>query len=426
VRRLYLSVYATVLGVLVIFGLLAGAAWWVAGPGPHEPHLAEGVSRLAADLLPPPGAPEAETRAALARIGEALLAEATLYAADGALVAAVGEPVPRPRPGERPPRFGRGPGRRAMVFRLELPDGRELFLRHPHRHAPFRDLALGGLLLMAAVALGAWPLARRTTRRLERLQARVDALGAGDLAARVEVEGRDEVAELAKSFNRAADRIERLVDAQRSVLAGASHELRTPLARIRMATELLAGGARPELRERIERDIAELDELIAELLLASRLDAPEDLEAREEVDLLALAAEEAARTDAAVAGEAVTLSGDPRMLRRLVRNLLENARRHAGGAAVEVTVAREGARARLRVDDAGPGVPESERERIFEPFHRRAGARAEVGAGVGLGLALVRRIARRHGGDVRCLPRPGGGSRFEVELPLPPAAPPAR
>jgi signal transduction histidine kinase len=423
VRRLYLSVYATVLGVLVLFALLAGLAWWVAGPGPHEPHLAEGVARLAADLLPLPGAPEAETRAALARIGDALLAEVTLYAADGARVAAVGEPVPRPRPGEPPPRFGRGPGRRGMVLHLELPDGRQLFLRHPHRHAPLRDLALGGLLLTLAVGLGAWPLARRTTRRLERLQARVDALGAGDLAARVEVEGRDEVAELARSFNRAADRIERLVDAQRTVLAGASHELRTPLARIRMAAELLAGDARPELRERIERDIAELDELIGELLLASRLDSPDALEAREEVDLLALAAEEAARTGAAVGGEPVTLSGDARLLRRLVRNLLENARRHAGAAAVEVTVAREGDRVRLRVDDAGPGVPESERERIFEPFHRRPGARAESSGGAGLGLALVRRIARRHGGDVRCLPRPGGGSRFDVELPLPPPSP---
>jgi signal transduction histidine kinase len=184
-----------------------------------------------------------------------------------------------------------------------------------------------------------------------------------------------------------------------------------------MAAELLAGDARPELRERIERDIAELDELIGELLLASRLESPEALETREEVDLLALAAEEAARTGAAVGGEPVTLAGDARLLRRLVRNLLENARRHAGAAAVEVTVGREGERVRLRVDDAGPGVPESERERIFEPFHRRPGARAESAGGVGLGLALVRRIARRHGGDVRCLPRPGGGSRFEVELP---------
>jgi signal transduction histidine kinase len=276
---------------------------------------------------------------------------------------------------------------------------------------------LGALLLLAAaIAIGAYPVVRRITGRLERLQARVDALGAGHLQARVQVEGCDEVAELARSFNRAAERIERLVNAQKTVLASASHELRSPLTRMRMAVELLPGTDRPELRARLSKDIEELDVLIGELLLASRLDALDDLGGTEEVDLLALLAEEASRTGADVSGEAVSIRGDPRMLRRLIRNLLENARRHAGGATVEASVHPLGAGGvRLTVADRGPGVLEGERERIFEPFYRPSGAKESDG-GVGLGLSLVRQIARRHGGDVRYVPREGGGSLFEVDL----------
>jgi signal transduction histidine kinase len=188
-------------------------------------------------------------------------------------------------------------------------------------------------------------------------------------------------------------RIEGLVGAHGALLANTSHELRTPLARIRMALEL------GKDRREIERDLAELEGLIDEALLASRLDAQSSLEHTEEVDLLALAAEEAARYDVEVQGDSLLLRGDPRLLRRMVRNLLENARRH-GAPPIEIVVrGRE-----LRVCDAGSGVPQAERERVFEPFYSTRG--------VGLGLALVRQIARRHGGDVRC-----EGSCFYVTIP---------
>jgi signal transduction histidine kinase len=301
------------------------------------------------------------------------------------------------------------------MFALLLPDGRWVLARwHRHHHALG---LLGALLLLAsAIAVGAYPVVRRITGRLERLQARVDALGAGQLQARVQVEGCDEVADLARSFNRAAERIERLVNAQKTVLAGASHELRSPLTRMRMAVELLPGTDRPELRALLSKDIEELDALIGELLLASRLDVLDQLGSTEEVDLLALLAEEAARTGADVSGSTAVIRGDPRMLRRLMRNLLENARRYADGAPVEASVhpVAQGA-ARLVVADRGPGVAEGERERIFEPFYRPSGAKESDG-GVGLGLSLVRQIARRHGGDVRYVPRDGGGSQFEVDL----------
>jgi signal transduction histidine kinase len=303
---------------------------------------------------------------------------------------------------------------------VTLPDGRKLLLV-PNRPPRLRWLGLLGLLAVA-LAVGAYPLARQITGRLERLQARVDQLGAGDLAARVRVEGKDEVADLARSFNRAAERIERLVGSQRAMLAAASHELRSPLARIRMALELVDSGARPELRGQIEHDIAELDELIDELLLSSRMAASRDLSRREIMDLLALVAEEAARFDAEATGDAVTVTGDPRLLRRMVRNLLDNAHRHGRGAAVRANVAATADGARIRVEDDGPGVPEAERERIFEPFYRPAGMREGTDRGVGLGLALVREIARRHGGDARYEPL-ARGSRFEVTVGSAPAEP---
>jgi signal transduction histidine kinase len=151
------------------------------------------------------------------------------------------------------------------------------------------------------------------------------------------------------------------------------------------------------------------------LLLSSRLDVAKRLERTEAIDLLALAAEEAAYFDREVSGEPVTVQGDALLLRRLIRNLLENARRHAGGAG-EVRVTRVGGAAQLVVEDSGPGVPPEDREKIFEPFYRRESAGS---TGAGLGLSIVRQIVRMHGGEVSCMPREGGGSRFVVSLPAP-------
>jgi signal transduction histidine kinase len=185
-----------------------------------------------------------------------------------------------------------------------------------------------------------------------------------------------------------------------------------------MALALIGEGVDPARREQLKKDIAELDQLIEEILLASRLDAVKVPERVEEVELLGLAAEEAARYDAAVEGETAIARGDPSLLRRMIRNLLENARRYGGEAAPDVRVGRlPDARAWIEVRDRGPGISEGEREKIFEPFHRLPGA-AETGRGSGLGLALVRQIARHHGGDALCLAADGGGSRFRVVLPV--------
>jgi signal transduction histidine kinase len=273
------------------------------------------------------------------------------------------------------------------------------------------------MLLMLAVVVGgaAYPIVRYLVRRLERLQQGAEALAAGDLSARVEVEGHDEVARLAASFNRAAARIEQLVGAHRMLLAQASHELRTPLTRIRLALDL-SKDIDPKRRLGLEADIAELDHLIEEILLASRLDTLTDIDRDERVDLVALVAEECARYGVEVEGTPVEgapieICGDARLLRRLVRNLVGNAERH-GRAPIRVSVRMRDVMAELVVADAGAEIPEAEREHLFEPFFRQGNT-----DGHGLGLSLVRQIARRHGGEVRYGRADAAGCGFIVTLP---------
>lgn len=416
-RRLYVQIFLTVVAALLAFALLAGVAWRLFGESHWTANAREAVSEMIFSALPPAEAPRAAQQAALNRIAGTLQHDIALYGADGALLARLGRELPPPE--WVGPERGR-PGRRGPpAWSLQLPDGRWLVVRfHRGPAPPFVGLIVTLALLALGVAVGVYPVVRRLTRRLERLKVGVDALGSGDLAVRVPVEGRDEVAALAETFNRAAGRIEALVTAHKKLLANASHELRSPLARIRMAIGMQANGGDQRIRAEVERDIAELDALIDEILLSSRLDTLADRIAVEEVDLLALAAEESARIGAEAQGDPATLRGEPRLLRRLLRNLVENARRYGASSPIDVTVRRIGnVGVEIRVCDRGPGVPESERERIFEPFYRMAGASERAG-GVGLGLALVRQIARRHAGDVRCEGREGGGSCFVVELPV--------
>ena len=277
-------------------------------------------------------------------------------------------------------------------------------------------------IMGVAVALGVYPVIRRLTLRLEALQRSVKKFGDGDLSVRVPDTGQDEVADLARQFNASAERIETLVKSHKSLLANASHELRSPLTRIRMGLELMGGQTpSPTFRAEILRNIAELDQLVDEILLASRLEQPDvDVGSSEAVDLIGLAAEECARVDADLQlhTTALEVPGIARLLRRAVRNLLENAKRYSQGS-ISLELLREGEQAIVRVQDHGPGVPPEQRERIFEKFYRLPGA-SERSGGVGLGLALVRSIAQRHGGSVRCLGRSDGapGACFELRLPM--------
>ena len=347
--------------------------------------------------------------------------------------AVLGTSAPRHRPGM------------PLDFQFTLPDGREMQLqiqrkwedgRPPprlHREPPwwatppygfFWMLALMGL----AVALGLYPVVRRLTQRLEGLQRGVQRWGEGDLSVRVPVQGDDEVADLSQRFNHAAERIEGLMASQKSLLANASHELRSPMARIRMGLELMDvanADMRQRTRDEILRNMAELDQLIDEILLASRLDAKEaDMGTIEAVDLVGLCAEECARVGAVLdvpeGMHTLEVQGVAKLLRRMVRNLLENARRYGAaapdGEGIVLSLRSENQQVLLTVCDNGPGVPPEYRERIFEPFFRLPGASERVG-GVGLGLSLVKSIVERHHGAVRCEQGRESGACFIVQMP---------
>ena len=412
-RKLYLRIWLAVAGSVAVLNLVVGWAW----------HQADEQRDRERQSAPP--------REVLVRnaAGELIgTAEAQSHH----------NPGPPPEPG--PPGEPRG-----LEFVVTLQDGQVLNLQMPPRNRaasggrragdpvlawlrpPYGFLwvmGLAGLMVM----IGVFPIARRLTQRLEALQRGVQGWGEGNLSARVPSGGQDEVGDLSRHFNDAAERVQALMDSQaallrsqKSLLANASHELRSPLARIRMALELSGSAPTPAVRKEIGRNITELDQLIDEILLASRLDAKElDLGTLEEVDLVGLVAEEAARVNAALelapGLTSVVVPCVSRLLRRAVRNLLENARRY-GGQDVSAELSTEEGDAVLVVNDRGPGVPEDQRERIFEPFYRMPGA-SESNGGVGLGLALVRSIAQRHGGQVRCSPRTGGGARFTLRFPL--------
>ncbi len=341
---------------------------------------------------------------------------------------------------------------RGVEFELQLPSGETLHLQVPFPRPPRPDIDVDGMrgrdhlphvpwwarqpygflwilaLVGLAAALGTYPILRRLTQRLEILQRGVLQWGGGDLSVRVPVTGLDEVADLSLRFNDAAERIEHLLAAQRdllasqkSLLANASHELRSPLARIRMGLEFL-GGESQAAKEEINRNIAELDQLVEEILLASRLDANQaDMGTVESVDLIGLCAEECARVGAALqlpeGVHSMELRGVAKLLRRMVRNLLENAKRYGGESdlGIELALSQTEQQIGIRVCDHGPGVPEPYRERIFEPFYRLPGASEHTG-GVGLGLALVKSIAERHGGRVSFVSQEGGGACFEIQL----------
>jgi signal transduction histidine kinase len=425
-KRLYLRIYLTVLGSLFVFALLAAMAAGVLSvvddDAPWSPWPDAGakiVERLLSAKREPASLAE-ELAFWRDRTGFALM----LRAPDGRVIAKAGD-FPARIDDEieyyEDRRLWRG---WRGLYGLTLDDGRQLIAKAPKRPRAWARhfIWLPALLGIAlAVGIAAFPLIRYLTRRLERLEAGVAAFGEGDLSARVAISGKDEIARLAATFNASADRIEALLMAHKTLLANASHELRSPLSRLRMAVEGgAAAGDETQRRAEIKRNIGELDALVEEILLASRLQANGVGELkREPVDLAGLIAEECAAygADFAVAdGQTPVIQGDARLLRRLLRNLLENAARYGGGAA-DVSLATTGGEARIAVADRGPGVPDAEREKIFEPFYRLRNMPESAG-GAGLGLALVKQIAERHGGRVGVASRDGGGARFEVTLPL--------
>ncbi|KND29817.1 sensor histidine kinase [Streptomyces anulatus] len=289
-----------------------------------------------------------------------------------------------------------------------------------------RGAMLTGLPLLLVVVAGVtWLVTRRALRPVEGIRREMAAITASeDLARRVPEPGsRDEIAALARTTNETLTVLEASVERQRRFVADASHELRSPIASLR--TQLEVAEAHPELLDLpgAVADTVRLQVLAADLLLLARLDAGEK-PGSATVELGALVREEVSqRTGDRIAvsvevpqGGAFEVNGSRGQLSRVIGNLLDNAQRHAEGS-VAVSVAADGRGVRVEVRDDGAGVPEDERERIFERFVRLDDARSRDDGGAGLGLAIARDVASRHGGTLTVDRAAEGGAAFRLWLP---------
>ncbi|MGI5428669.1 sensor histidine kinase [Streptomyces sp. CA-179760] len=302
---------------------------------------------------------------------------------------------------------------------LKVYAGSPLAAEHGAVRTALTVMLIGFPLLLGVVAGVTWLVTRRALRPVEGIRSEMAAIThSEDLARRVpEPDTHDEIARLASTTNETLAALETSVERQRRFVADASHELRSPIASLR--TQLEVAAAHPELLDLdgAVEDTVRLQRLAADLLLLARLDAGERLgDAR--VDLAAMAWEEAeGRTGVTVDAEPVEVAGSRGQLGRVLANLLDNAQRHARSA-VTVSVRRESDRAVVGVADDGDGVPETDRERIFERFVRLDAARSRDDGGAGLGLAIARDVAVRHGGTLTAGQGPAGGALFELRLPL--------
>ena len=292
-RRLFWRVYLTLLASLLAVAFLMGAFWWSIGERQHERW---GASHVQLDdwSIPAHDDPVGAVAAATKRLGDELGADISVYDAEGALAASRGAPIPLATERDHV-------GPLSQIMRVDLPDGRAVVarLRPPGLSPPLRILTIM-LIVAGGVGLAAFPITARLTRRLEDLRSGVEQWGAGALSLRLDGAGDDEVAVVARTFNASAARVEALLASQKALLANASHELRSPLARLRLAIELWFAHPSPEMHAEIVRNLAESDQLVEEILLASRLDHDGPTAASAiPVDLLGLAAEEAARIGAA-------------------------------------------------------------------------------------------------------------------------------
>ena len=290
-----------------------------------------------------------------------------------------------------------------------------------------RTLSYGGPVVLVALALVIWLVLTRTLARMDKIRAEVDAIGHDQLDHRLTDDGRrDEVGRLAATMNRMLARVDASAQRQRRLVADVSHDLQGPLAAQRLSVELaLASEGAVDvdvLRDDVLGATSEMERLVSDLLVLAVADEGPPLNLAP-VDLDAVVLEEAARArQTAVAIDTSKVSagpvlGSPDELRRIVRNLLDNAVTHARSR-VELRVVAEEGQVRLDVVDDGPGVPDAERERVFERFHRGDPARTRGAPGTGLGLAIARGLAERAGGSIELVDEHEPGAVFTLTLPI--------
>lgn len=429
--RIYLLWLATVLLIALTIALVISTQ---ARPprGPSVPEYVIGeVMRVRDD--------PAEFAAAIDRVRDVLGDEITIYDEhDRLIVSSVAEPPPpvtaeqhqRLRAGER---VRGGEGR----FVVPLPAGgpRGYALLRPRNGGPpkmpIEHVAMAMGLVLGGLAIASLLLARSITGPLGRLTRAARSLGAGDLQARVGPLPRGEFGELGGAFDEMAGRVHDLLQAQRALLASVSHELRTPLARIRVALDLGAEGDTSAMEGLVD-DLAQLERLVGDILTAASLDLtrPGDTTSplrREPVDLGHLLERAAAGSrvafpshaiDLRIGDEVVIVDADAPLLRRVIDNLLDNARKYSEpGTRITVSLHASDDEALVEVADHGIGIDAADLPHLFTPFFRSDRSRARRTGGVGLGLTLARRIVEGHEGRMQVASQPGLGTTVTIVLP---------
>jgi signal transduction histidine kinase len=278
-----------------------------------------------------------------------------------------------------------------------------------------RNLFVNLTLLVVILVLVLYVAARNITRPLSALARAADSVGREERPEKLEERGARELRDAARAFNTMQDRLRRYLDSRSRVLAAMSHDLKTPLTRLRLQVETLDN---PELQARIGKQLDEMEGMVREALALFR--GLDDGEPAVPIDINALLAD--LRQQFAEMGNSVTLSGraferytgKTQALKRCLTNLIANAVTFGGRAAILI---EDGAELSIRVRDEGPGIPEAELERVFEPFYRLESSRNRDGGGTGLGLTIARDIAQAHGGTLTLRNRPEGGLEAALSLP---------
>lgn len=367
----------------------------------------------------------------MARIEPRLRGKITIYTIDGRVLRSIGDEILEPPSKEEraalaKEKWALSTGR--IVVRSD--DGTLVAVYHPNRPGfPWAYVLPMCAAMLVLVGAASFWFARRLARPLDQLAVAAREFGEGNTAARAKLARDDELGNVGKAFDEMADRTAMVMAAQRQLMADVSHELRTPLARIRVALELAAEdpeGAKDVLAD-VGVDLDEIDQLIGDILTTARLDG-ENAHVERRPTRLDELVEQAAkrfmtrhpnRTLETPQIEDRPIECDPLLLRRALDNLLDNAAKYSdAGTPVSLAVAPNGSHVAFEIIDRGVGMTATELERAFTPFWRADGSRTRKTGGVGLGLALARRIARAHGGDVTLESVPGKGTKARLDVPL--------
>lgn len=426
-RRLVLRVYAfaAIMSIVIMAALLV-LPRYMRGARYLEPQAALLQYMVDRWSLKQP----TEFEVSMARIEPRLRGRIGLFSSDGRLLRSLGESVDAPSRDEKATladhKWALSTGR--IVVRSD--DASLLAAYHPDRpRYPYGQVLPMCAAMLVLVGAASFWFARRLARPLEHLAAAAREFGQGNMAVRAKLQRDDELGNVGQAFDEMADRTAIVMAAQRQLMADVSHELRTPLARIRVALELVGEdpeGAKDVLAD-VGTDLDEIDQLIADILTTARLDGEHANVDRRPARLDEIVQQASKRFIQRHPGRTLetplveerVIDCDPLLLRRALDNLLDNAAKYSEtGTPVTFSVRATGQHVAFEVADRGVGMSAEELERAFTPFWRADGSRTRKTGGVGLGLALARRIARAHGGDVTLESAPGKGTKARLDVPL--------